>query len=227
MTQSVILLAIVIPGFLWAGYHYYHDRHQPEPILYLLIAFLLGCFSGLLGQLAYSALDIVGLRYDAFELGQHNRAGLLLYSLCVIGVIEEGAKFLPFWLIVLKFKHFDEVIDGIIYASFISLGFACYENFHYAQFMNSREMLARGLASPLVHAMFASVWGYHCGRAWIEQRKIFPAAIYGLLIAIILHGLYDFMIIGSPGWIQASSALLILSIWLWRIELLRRLSLRY
>lgn len=216
-----------MPSFFWAGYYYYNDRHQPEPIFYLLIAFLLGCCAGFFGQLAYIALDRVGLRYDAFELAQKNRVGLFVYALCVIGIIEESVKFLLFWLIIMKFKYFDELIDGIIYASFISLGFATYENFHYAHFVDTRELVARGLASPLVHAMFASIWGYYCGRAHLEQRNIIPASVFGLLTAATLHGFYDFMTIGVPSWLQAGSALLILGIWVWRIWVLKHLSLHY
>ena len=217
-------VAVVIgPAALWAAYHYFKDRHRPEPLHHLLLAYALGIGAGALGPYAYALLDVVGLRYDAYELAATNTPGLLAYSILGIGLLEESVKFLPFWLVALRLPPFDEPIDGIVYASFIALGFASYENVHYLSFVSGPEALARGVSSPLVHSMFASIWGYTCARAAIAGSRLLPAAAAGLALAALAHGLYDFVTIGLPAWSRPVAAMLILGVWLWRMHLIRRL----
>jgi hypothetical protein len=51
------------------------------------------------------------------------------------------------------------------------------------------------------------------------------AAISGLLIAAALHGLYDFAVLQSAGYALPIAALLIVTLWVWRLKLLRKLHL--
>jgi len=141
----------------------------------------------------------------------------------VIGVIEELVKFIPFWLIGMRLHHFDEPIDGIVYASFVALGFASYENWYFLPELEGGAAVARAFASPLVHVMFASIWGYACSRAKIEGRPLLPAALAGLALAALLHGLYDFVAIGLALWVHIVPPAIILAIWIWRMRLIRRL----
>ena len=71
--------------------------------------------------------------------------GLLAYSLLAIGPIEEIAKILPFIFVVLRFPEFDEPIDGIIYASFIGLGYAAVENIYAPENLVSSVYLKLGI----------------------------------------------------------------------------------
>ena len=220
VSASTVVLG---PALFWAGYHYYKDRHKPEPFLILFFTYVLGIGAGYLGLHAYAALGWFGLRFDAYALARSNAFGLFWYSVLVIGVVEETVKFLPFWLVVMRISHFDERIDGLIYASFIGLGFASYENLHYVGLLGSWEGFLRGIASPIVHVMFASVWGYLCAWAWLSNRPLLPAAVLGLLLASVLHGLYDFLMIGRAVWLRPLAALLVLGVWVWRMRLIRRL----
>jgi RsiW-degrading membrane proteinase PrsW (M82 family) len=218
-----LLLALIAPALFWAAYHYYKDRHQPEPMLNLLLTYGLGIGAGYLGLHAYAALELAGLRYDAYHLAETSRLGLFLYAVGVIGVIEELVKFIPFWLIGMRLHHFDEPIDGIVYASFVALGFASYENWYFLPELEGGAAVARAFASPLVHVMFASIWGYACSRAKIEGRPLLPAALAGLALAALLHGLYDFVAIGLALWVHIVPPAIILAIWIWRMRLIRRL----
>lgn len=219
-------LPIVVPVLFWAGYHYYKDRHLPEPVGHLALALALGVGASYLSKAMYSGLGLAGLRFDAYELAATNVPGLLAYSVLVIGVFEEFAKFVPFVLIVVRFREFDEPLDGIIYASFIALGYAAMENLHYLQFLTPVEALARGFAGPIVHILFASIWGYFVGRAWLRNGKVWATAAIAVGGAAIVHGLYDFVVIALPVSALPLSALLILLVWIWRLILIRRLQKR-
>ena len=150
---ATIVTTILLPVLFWAAYHYYKDRHRPEPILKLVICLGLGALSTVLAHWAYEGLGYFNLRFDAIALGERSTLGLFAYAVLAIGVIEETAKFIPFFFVALRFKEFDERIDGIVYASFIALGFAAFENLRYLEFVSTTEALARGFSSTIVHIM--------------------------------------------------------------------------
>ena len=223
MSLALLIVPILLPVLFWAFYHYYKDRHQPEPISNLFICFLLGIAAAWLSKYMYEAIGYIGLRFDAYELASSNLWHLLGYAVFVIGGIEETAKFLPFVLVALRFKAFDERLDGIIYASFIALGYAAMENLHYLQYLNGDEAIYRGFASPLVHIVFSSVWGYFVGVAYLEGHPIAMTAFISVTAAALLHGLYDFVVIALPVSALPLSAALILAVWIWRLFVIRRL----
>ena len=223
MQSSLLIVPIAALVLFWAWYHYHKDRHLPEPVSHLFMAFLLGGVAFGLGKLMYQSLELLDLRYDAFLLADSDRFGLFLYAILAIGPIEELAKLIPFLLVIRHFSEFDEPIDGIIYASFIALGFAAVENVLYLQFVSPGEALARGFAGPVVHIVFASIWGYYVGRACLERRRLLPTIIVAVGLTALLHGVYDYLVIAMPKFALPISALMVLGLWVWRIFLIRDL----
>ncbi len=223
MQQSLLIIPVILPVFFWAVYHYHKDRHLPEPLGHLALTFLLGAIAAGLSQSLYMGLEPLGLRFDAGYLADTNPLGLLAYALLAIGPIEEFSKLIFFVLIVIRFDEFDEPLDGIIYASFIGLGYAAIENWQYRDYLTATEAIARGFASPVVHIVFASIWGHWIARAHIARKSIIPAALIGFAIAATLHGLYDFMVLQQPYSALPFAALLVIVVWIWRLRLMRKL----
>jgi len=223
MQQGLLLAPVILPVIFWAAYHYHKDRHLPEPVGHLVLALLFGVLAAGVSQSLYIALEPLGLRYDAGYLAETNTLGLLAYAVLAIGPIEEFSKLLFFILIVVRFEEFDEPLDGIIYASFIGLGYAAIENWQYLEYLTLTEALARGFASPVVHIVFASIWGYWIGRAWQRGESLLRAALIGFLVAAVLHGIYDFIVLQQPYSALPCAALLIVAIWIWRLYAIRRL----
>jgi RsiW-degrading membrane proteinase PrsW (M82 family) len=223
MHYSMYIVPVLLPVLFWSGYHYYKDRHLPEPFGHLLLAFILGIASFWLGKLMYAGLGLVDLRFDAYVLAVRNPVGLFFYAVIAIGVIEELSKMVFFLLIILRFREFNEPIDGIIYASFIALGFATMENIQYLQYVSGFEAIARGFAGPLVHILFASIWGFYIGAAHLQRQAMLGTILAALAITALLHGIYDFVAIALPVTALPASALLMLGIWMWRMYLIREL----
>jgi len=223
MQKAFLIVPVVIPVLFWAAYHYHKDRHLPEPPLNLLLCFVLGVVAAGLSKLMYMGLDPLGLRLDAVALGTENPLGLLAYALMAIGPIEEFAKLLPFVVVVLRFKAFDEPLDGIIYASFIGLGYAATENLYYLDFLTPLEAAARGFASPVVHILFASIWAHWITQARMQHNSIAKALLPGFTLSALLHGIYDFLVLLNPVSALPIAAALIIVIWIWRLVLMRRL----
>ena len=221
MEQLLLIAPIAVPVLFWAVYHYYKDRHLPEPLGHLAFTFVLGIAAAWISTALYSGLGFAGLRFDAGYLADTNTCALFAYSLLAIGPIEELAKLLPFLIFVLRFKEFDEPMDGIIYASFIGLGYAAVENWQYRDYLTTTEAMARGFASPVIHMLFASIWGHWIGKAHLAGRSIVPATFASLAVAAGLHGLYDFVVILNANFALPIAALLILTLWVWRLKVLR------
>lgn len=223
MNHFLHLLPIILPVLFWAGYHYYKDRRLPEPVILLLLTFGLGMGAYYLSGLMYRSLDLVELRHNPYELAETTIPGLFAYSILAIGSIEEFAKLFPFLLFVIHFKDFNEPIDGIIYASFIALGFATLENMQYLHGATGWEAWARGFAGPLVHIVFASIWGYYIGRAFLCKRARILTILLAFVCTAILHGFYDVVAIAMPAPASPAAAILIAVIWIWRLWLIEDL----
>lgn len=223
MLHGLLTLPIILPVVFWSIYHYHKDRHLPEPPVNLLLCFGFGVLAAGLSKALYIGLGPVGLRFDASLLADTSTLGLLAYSLLAIGPIEELAKLVPFLIFVRRFRAFDEPLDGIIYASFIALGYATVENLYYLDFLTPLEAAARGFAGPIVHILFASIWGFSIGCAHIAGRSVWFATARGFAIAAGLHGLYDFAVLQISMNALPIAASIILAIWIWRLKLMRTL----
>jgi RsiW-degrading membrane proteinase PrsW (M82 family) len=223
MQKLLMTLPVAVPILFWGWYHYHKDRHLPEPPGHLLLTFLLGVLAAAVSKGLYIALGWVSLRYDALLLADTSTPALLAYSLLAIGPIEEFAKMLPFVLVVLRFPEFDEPIDGIIYASFIALGYAAVENLIYLEYLTALQAAARGFAGPVVHMVFASVWGFTIGCAQLRGESLVVGTLKGFAVAALLHGIYDFAVLQNSINALPIAAGLILMIWIWRLRLLHAL----
>ncbi|MCK4758780.1 MAG: PrsW family intramembrane metalloprotease [Candidatus Aminicenantes bacterium] len=222
MTVWIILSGIIAPAVFWSGYLYYKDRFQPEPIRNLGITYILGLIAAYACMKFYGLLPLVGIPDDPSALMETQSLEYFFYSLGVIGLVEELFKFLPFLFIILRLKAFDEMIDGIVYASTIALGFASFENIYYLKYLEGFELFGRAFASPLTHTIFSSIWGYTVGKARIHGKSLFKASLIGLSIAALVHGVFDFLTISST--LRIAASLIVLIIWIWRIRVMERSS---
>ncbi len=75
----------------------------------------------------------------------------------------------------------------------------------------------------MIHIVFASIWGYYIGKAYLCRRSLGRTILAALAFTAILHGIYDFVVIALPKPALPVAAFLILSIWLWRLRLIRDL----
>ncbi|MGB9835465.1 MAG: PrsW family intramembrane metalloprotease [Candidatus Saccharicenans sp.] len=218
-----ILASIVGPAIFWIGYFYYKDRRQPEPLINLLEAFLLGFIFGFLCFLTYRQLPYFGLP-PGFNVvvAKGSAREIIFYALAVVGPLEELFKFLPFALFVLRWRDLDEPADGVVYAASIAIGFASFENLGYLPIMSGIAFFGRAVASPLTHAIFSSLWGYFVVKARVKGGSVILPAFFSILLAAACHGFFNVLTVSDN--LRIYSALLILFLWLLLIYLLERQS---
>src|SRR5262249_36074087 len=152
---------ILISGMLWMLYVNSKDRHRPEPRWRLLFAFGLGIAACIISIVGYALLDALGV--PDIEFGE--RRWTAVFCFAIVGPLEEGAKVLMAYLIVFRWREFDEPMDGFVYAAAIALGFACAENFYGTSPSAGLRELALVVALPITHVLFSAIWGFGIGHA--------------------------------------------------------------
>ena len=139
---------------------------------------------------------------------------------------EEFAKWIIFYWLIKKAKDFDQYYDGILYAIFISMGFALVENVMYVMQSGMSVAIARAITAVPGHMLFAVPMGYYLSLAKFKEGK--DAAKYvklSLAVPILLHGTYDFILMYADSKKEFNpilTAVLVLSfvvfdIYMWRL----------
>lgn len=193
MDLSSFIIAI-LPVFLIGFLIYIRDKiKDPSHVLFKL--FLLGILSSI-------PTIIVSLFLDIFfpSVEEMNFIQLILYVFGSIALVEEYFK----WLFLYKFSYnhqeFDSTYDMIVYAVFVSLGFACFENILYVYAYGNITGLIRAISAVPGHACYGIIMGMYLSIAKIHDingdiSKKNKYMIFSLLIPIIMHGIYDFFAI--------------------------------
>jgi protease PrsW len=173
------------------------DRYDPEPTWALVAAFGWGALFSIF--ISFILNSLFGSFAESF-VGEP--AGLTLSAIISAPLVEEGSKGLGLVLILIFLrKEFDGVLDGIVYAGIIALGFATIENVLYYgktfAVSGGSGLLAilflRGVLSPFAHSLFTSMTGIGCGisRETHDKTLRWIAPIIGYFGAVLLHGLWN------------------------------------
>jgi len=204
---SVLLLGAFLVPVTLVAYLYERTPVSDVPLATVAICFLWG---GALGTVIAGLLEYRTLR----SLGPLGLLG--------VGVIEEGAKLAVPLALYLRGRYRSEA-DGLLFGVAAGMGFAALETMGYGfvALLQSRgslgalelTLLGRGLFSPAGHAAWT---GLVCGVLWRERaRRGHPAldrAVVGaLVVAVLLHTLWDLLNSLSGGTLLATIALQLLS----------------
>ncbi|REF36796.1 PrsW family intramembrane metalloprotease [Thermasporomyces composti] len=200
-TFLALLPVVPVAGvFLWI------DRWEPEPGRLLLMAFFWG--AGVATVAALLGDFLVKLVWAAiFGTAKAGTLGLVLNA----PVIEEAAKGLFLLILVaVRRREFDGIVDGIVYAGLVGVGFAFTENILYlaAAFATGGfqggvvTFVLRCVLSPFAHPLFTAMTGLAIGvmiRSARPGRILLP--VIGYLTAVLLHALWNgsSLLLGGAG----------------------------
>ncbi len=187
--MNLIVLALS-PVFIILMYVYFRDKYEKEPVKLLLKSLLAGGLIVLPVSMTESILSgfmpvngtVTQAAYEAFV---------------VAGCTEEIFKFLALYFLIWRNPNFNEKFDGIVYAVFVSLGFAAIENIMYVSHGGISVALTRSLTAVPAHALFGISMGYFFGIAHMNREKRNLFLRKALLVPILLHGLYDFILLSQ------------------------------
>lgn len=182
----------VLPAFLLVLLFLRLDRARPEPRGLIVRAVLYGLAAIIPAALIEILLD----RYAMPLVPDFPLLRPAVQAFLAVALVEEGIKYL-FIKRFLGRPEFDEVMDGIVYAICVSMGFAFLENLIYGFGAGTGVLILRGLTAVPLHAAATGVMGYYLGQAKRQGRVQGQAR--GLAWAVGIHGLYDFAIFAG-GW---------------------------
>ena len=189
---SIYIVAAVLPAVILLRYVYRHDTVEKEPAGLLLFLLLLGVLSALCAGM----VERLTQRILNWFVEPESLIHTILFAFLVVAVAEEAAKF--FFLKRWTWNHpaFNYRFDGIVYAVFVSLGFAAYENIQYVLHYGLSVALPRALLAVPGHMSFAVFMGLFYGRAKlcagygdVQGEKL--NLTLGYVIAVFFHGFYD------------------------------------
>ncbi len=189
---GLILAAIPVPFYVAAAL--WVDRYEKEPRWMLGAAFLWGAtgavfFSFILNSINSALFGAIGGQAAAGIGGPVISAPF----------VEEMAKGIALVLFfVWKKDEFDNVVDGVVYAAMVGLGFAMTENVSYygaslQQHGLGGTLLVRGILAPFSHPLFTAMTGIGLGLSRETLRKPVKmlAPVAGLCLAMGLHATWN------------------------------------
>ncbi|MCL1821827.1 MAG: PrsW family glutamic-type intramembrane protease [Prolixibacteraceae bacterium] len=189
-----IITISLAPVAIIAFYIWSCDKYEREPVKLILTAMLLG---------AAIAVPVVFVEHIISQSGSFftGAAASFWNAFVVAAFTEESFKFLVLWLLILKSPEFNDKYDGIVYATFVSLGFAGVENILYVADSGYVTGLMRAFTAVPAHAIFGITMGFYFGMAKFYPYERRSLKAKSLLIPILLHGIYDFILMTETEWL--------------------------
>ena len=196
LEQTLFYLAIAIfPAIFFMIYIYRNDDKEKEPPLLLLKCIIGGLLSVPIAIILEMIAESVVI-YLLENVVSATRVNYGVLTAIFVGLIEEGAKFFFLYIFTWKDKAFNYRFDGIVYAVFVSLGFAALENVFYVFNYGTGVALQRALLTIPGHMSFAVYMGLYYGHAKVSEAVNNPDAKSlnlkaAYAFAVLLHTIFD------------------------------------
>jgi len=200
-------LLAVFPVPIYVALALWVDRFEPEPPRTLAQTFAWGATVAVLAAVCINttaqtvAEGIVG-----------SRAADFFGAVVSAPVVEELAKGLALAFLYRELRdEFDDVVDGVVYAAMVGLGFAMVENIQYygaaveeGGGSSAVTFAIRGMMAPFAHPLFTAMFGIGLGytRERMRSARRFWAPPVGLAAAVGLHALWN-LATTSDSWFLA------------------------
>ena len=190
----IITAAAVIPAIILLVKVYKADKLDKEPKGLLVSLVILGIIS----TFAALVTEVIGGKILLAFFSEDSLIYKILEYFVVVAFSEEGFKYILLKLRTWKSPAFNCSFDGVVYAVFVSLGFALWENISYVSQFGLSAALVRAVTAVPGHAcfgVFMGVW-YSAAKRWSyrgNERKSASCRFKAFIIPALLHGAYDFL----------------------------------
>ena len=194
MSEMILIAAAVIPAAFLLHKVYQADKLEKEPTGFLFTLVVWGVLSTLLASIT----ELIGDAVLAYFIPEGTVLFNAIFYFLVVALSEEGFKYLVLKNRTWKSPHFNCQFDGLVYAVFVSLGFALWENIRYVLSYGMATAIARAITAVPGHACFGVFMGAWYGVAkrcelWNRPEESKRARRMAVLVPTLLHGCYDFI----------------------------------
>lgn len=212
----LFFITIIAPVIFWLWFFFLQDRAEPEPKKLLLQIFLLGIGTFLFALAVEGTIFSIIFPIQYQDILQKGLKALGTFSittailLFLAGLIEELLKYFVLWEFAYAKTEFNQIADGVFYGVTLALGFSLVENGLYFYQLSSASIivlgsivLIRGIATMLLHITTAGYIGYGLGKMKFTAGHNKSIVFKFLFLAILLHGLFNVLILLPRGIIFA------------------------
>lgn len=192
--RFLLIAAAVIPAVLLIIFVYRQDRLEKESWGMIFKLVLFGAISTLFAQVT----ETIGIALLAWLFQPGGLAYNLVLYFVVVGLSEEGFKYLILRWRTWNSPEFNCRFDGVVYATAVSLGFALWENISYVISYGIGTAMVRAVTAVPGHACFGVFMGAFYGVSKLhESNRDEPNAKQckklSVIVPVLLHGTYDFI----------------------------------
>ncbi len=226
LPTMIYLAAALLPAIILLRYVYRLDTIEKEPAGLLFSLLVMGCLSALCSGILEGLADF----FLRIVVSPDSPIYVVLLAFFVVAVVEEGTKL--FFLKRRSWNHpaFNYRFDGVVYAVFVSLGFAALENVQYVANYGLSVALPRALLAIPGHLSFSIFMGIYYGRARMQENLGDRAGARhslrkGYLIAVCLHGFYDTCAMMGTGLASVIFLIFVIAMFLSAYQALKRESM--
>ncbi len=203
---SAAFLLSFIPAWIYAYIVYWFDRFEREPKKLLVAVFLWGA---LFATMSAAVAQLI-LQAGVTELTHNESFGEFVTLAFFAPLTEESLKGIAILLVAVMFwSEFDSVLDGIVYAGIVALGFAATENFFYLISAYDEKgwgfffmlFVLRVILTGWNHVAFTAFIGIGIAVARLNTNWFIKIAVMfiGWLMAVALHGTYNALVSTENG----------------------------
>ena len=192
--NPILIAAAVVPAVFLLIRVYRTDRLEPEPSGLLLSLILRGVFATVIAMV----LEELGSALLGSVYAENSLPYNVIMYFVIVAFSEEGAKYILLRRRTWRSDSFNCQFDGVVYAVFVSLGFALWENLGYVAMYGLSTALVRAVTAVPGHAcfgVFMGVW-YGLAKRLHGQGKDGASKlcrVLALLLSAFLHGCYDYI----------------------------------
>ncbi len=192
--SRILIFAAIIPAVFLMVYVYKSDKLEKENPRFLGSVAVSGILSALLALVLEWLLGII---LDAVGIQSEKTYNIILYFIVVAGS-EEGSKYFFLRRKTWHSREFNCQYDGVVYAVFVSLGFALWENISYVMHYGLSVAIIRAITAVPGHACFGVFMGifYGLARGYAFMREEGKKKLMNTLsvaLPVLLHGSYDYI----------------------------------
>lgn len=199
---TILVAAAIIPAVILLFEIYKYDRLEKESGGLLRSLVLKGIVA--------TALAVVTEKIGIAILGRLFSDDSFIYYVIlmyfVVGLSEEGFKYLLLRITTWNSPEFNCRFDGVVYAVFVALGFALWENISYVFSYGLGTALVRAVTAVPGHACFGVFMGTWYGLAkkqqlWGQEDLSVVSRTVAVVLPVLIHGTYDLLATMGNTWI--------------------------
>ena len=190
----ILIAAAVVPAVLLMLRVYKSDRLEKESGYHLRRLAVGGVLSSLIALVLERVLSLLLNATVTYGTALYN---VILYF-GIVAFSEEGAKYFMLKRRSWRSDEFDCLYDGVVYAVFVALGFALWENISYVITYGFSTAIVRAVTAIPGHACFGVFMGVFYAMAKMHERMGNDGTSRGyrvlaVIVPALIHGAYDFI----------------------------------